>query len=181
MEDVKGKDGDHIIVSCGVPTCNELQTNAKSACLIKSLATPQQEMSTSATDPAYNEYTTDHCYIESEHHQFLLNPQTRKETHFGFWFNPPDAPTGPSAKDPRYENFCVKNRPLGAFFNNTAHSMQQYSIWVFTDLTPTTGGVCGDTQAKAITFGQISETLPGIETAIAQADRESMFGFLYCR
>ena len=150
MEDVKGKDGDHILVGYQAVMSSKGMQNL----LVKS-SLWQQEMSTSATDPAYNEYTTDHCYIESEHHQFLLNPQTRKETHFGFWFNPPDAPTGPSAKDPRYENFCVKNRPLGAFFNNTAHSMQQYGIWVFTDLTPTTGGVCGDTQAKAITFGQI--------------------------
>ena len=98
-------------------------------------------------------------------------------THFGFWFNPPDEPTGPSAKDPQYQNFCVKNRPLGAFFNNTAHSMGQYGMWVFTDLTPTVNGACEDTQAKAIKFGEIPETLPGTNEIIPQADRDSMFGF----
>ena len=99
-------------------------------------------------------------------------------THFGFWFNPPeDGPTGPSAKDPKYENFCVKNRPLGAFFNNTAHSMGMYGMWVFTDLTPTVNGACDDTQPKAIKFGEIPETLPGTNEIIPSADRETMHGF----
>ena len=87
-------------------------------------------------------------------------------THFGFWFNPPDAPTGPSGKDPKYENFCVKNRPLGAFWNNTAHSMGQYGMWVFTDLTPTVNGECDDTEPKAIKFGEIPENDPQYDQKI---------------
>ena len=77
-------------------------------------------------------------------------------THFGFWFNPSDEPTGPSAQDPQYANFCVKNRPLGAFYNNTAHSMGKYGMWIFTDLTPTgPHGLCGETEPKAIKFGEL--------------------------
>jgi len=77
-------------------------------------------------------------------------------SHFGFWFNPPDKPTGPSGKDSQYANFCVKNRPLGQFYNNTAHSMGKYGLWIFTDLTPTgPNGVCGETEPKAAKFGDI--------------------------
>ena len=99
-------------------------------------------------------------------------------SHFGFWFNPPDEPTGPSAKDPQYSNFCVKNRPLGAFYNNTAHSMGRYGMWVFTDLTPTVNGLCEDTEPKAIKFGEIPEVAPGIGGQVIPADvRAKLPGF----
>ena len=98
-------------------------------------------------------------------------------THFGFWFNPPDEPTGPSSKMPEYQNFCVKNRPLGLFYNNTAHSMGQYGMWVFTDLTPTANGACGDRQPKAIKFGEIPEVHHGTGIAFTQQERESLPGF----
>ena len=79
-------------------------------------------------------------------------------SHFGFWFNPPDHPTGPSAQEEQYANFCVKNRPLGQFYNNTAHSMGKYGLWIFTDLTPTgPHGVCGETTPKAIKFGALPD------------------------
>ena len=98
-------------------------------------------------------------------------------THFGFWFNPPDHPTGPSAKDERYQNFCVKNRPLGLFYNNTAHSMGQYGMWVFTDLTPTVNGLCEDTEPKAIKFGEIPAVHHGNGLAFSQEEREALPGF----
>jgi hypothetical protein len=80
-------------------------------------------------------------------------------THFGFWFNPPDHPTGPSSKLPGYdEEFCVKNRPLGQFYNNTAHSMGKYGLWIFTDLTPTgPDGVCDEITPRAAKFGHLPE------------------------
>ena len=55
--------------------------------------------------------------------------------------------------------------------------MGQYGMWMFTDLTPTSNGACGDSQNKAIRFGEIPEVYPGTTDAIAQQDRESMFGF----
>ena len=81
-------------------------------------------------------------------------------THFGFWFNPPeDGPTGPSAREPEYENLCPKHRPLGAFYNNTAHSLGGFGLWIFSDLTPTgPNGDCGETTPKAIKFGALPES-----------------------
>jgi len=75
-------------------------------------------------------------------------------SHFGYWFNPPeDGPTGPSSKDPQYDWVCPKNRPLGQFYNNTAHSLGKYGMWIFVDLTPTQSGECGDGIPKANKFG----------------------------
>ena len=39
-------------------------------------------------------------------------------THFGYWFNAPTNPTGPSATN----DICCRQRPLGEFWNNTVHS-----------------------------------------------------------
>ena len=39
-------------------------------------------------------------------------------THFGFWFELPNSPHGPSYTP----SYCPVNMPLGEFFNNTAHS-----------------------------------------------------------
>ena len=43
-------------------------------------------------------------------------------THFGFWFNPPAHPTGPSFT----EDYCPRNQKLLEFRNNTAHSCGVY-------------------------------------------------------
>ena len=89
----------------------------------------------------------------------LYGNRAAGSSHFGFWFNPPeDGPTGPSAKDPQYANVCPKHRPLGHFYNNTAHSMGKYGLWIFTDLTPTgPNGDCDEKVPKAAKFGYVPE------------------------
>ena len=79
-------------------------------------------------------------------------------THFGYWFNSPINPTGPSAKDPQYQDFCCKKRPLGLFYNNTAHSLGNYGLWIFEDLNPTGPlGLCNETMPIAAKFGWYPE------------------------
>ena len=101
-------------------------------------------------------------------------------SHFGFWFNPPDEATGPSAKDPKYQNFCVKNRPLGGFYNNTAHSMGGYGFWVFKDLYPNQSGECGDNTIKAMKFGKVPEVDPVTSNPIENRDLVVGFFAWHC-
>ena len=75
-------------------------------------------------------------------------------THFGYWFNSPEHPTGPSATD----SICCRQRPLGQFWNNTVHSTGKYGLWVFVELNPTgPNGDCGETAPKAMKIGEIPE------------------------
>ena len=75
-------------------------------------------------------------------------------THFGYWFNAPTHPTGPSATT----DVCCRQRPLGQFWNNTVHSSGKYGLWVFIELSPTgPEGKCGETTPKAMKIGEIPE------------------------
>ena len=75
-------------------------------------------------------------------------------THFGYWFNAPTNPTGPSATN----DICCRQRPLGEFWNNTVHSSGKYGLWVFIELSPTgPEGKCGETTPKAMKIGEIPE------------------------
>ncbi|XP_071828580.1 fibrocystin-L-like isoform X3 [Apostichopus japonicus] len=48
-------------------------------------------------------------------------------SHFGFWYNAPVHPEGPSYTP----HVFPRNLPLGQFFNNSAHTLGWYGIWIF--------------------------------------------------
>ncbi|XP_054766411.2 fibrocystin-L-like [Lytechinus pictus] len=62
-------------------------------------------------------------------------------SHFGFWYNMPSHPGGPSFTT----SVCPRNVQVLEFYNNTAHTMGWYGIWIFPTYFPTTDGSCGGT------------------------------------
>ena len=61
-------------------------------------------------------------------------------SHIGFWYNPPQHPTGPSF-DPDY---CPRNQIIQEFRNNTAHSCGIFGLWVFEEYQASFNGECFD-------------------------------------
>ena len=59
-------------------------------------------------------------------------------SHFGFWYNPPANPTGPSFT----MSYCPNREVFGEFFNNTAHTIGTYGMWIFEDYKATMDGQC---------------------------------------
>ena len=66
-------------------------------------------------------------------------------THFGFWYRMNERPDGPSY-DP---NYCPRNIPLGIFYNNTAHSLGWFGVWLFQFYFPMEDGACGTSVERA--------------------------------
>ncbi|XP_006825958.1 fibrocystin-L-like [Saccoglossus kowalevskii] len=69
-------------------------------------------------------------------------------THFGFWYNMPVHPGGPSFTS----TICPRNIPVAEFQNNTAHSLGWYGLWVFPIYTPMEGGTCSSNIPTASHF-----------------------------
>ncbi|XP_071793632.1 fibrocystin-L-like isoform X1 [Asterias amurensis] len=65
-------------------------------------------------------------------------------SHFGFWYNAPSHPEGPSFTTA----ICPRNVPLGEFQNNTAHAMGWYGLWIFPIYYPRVGGGCNSVEAE---------------------------------
>ena len=63
-------------------------------------------------------------------------------THFGFWYNLPRNPTGPSATSA----VCPRKQRVEEFADNTAHSFGWYGLWVFEFYYPTRTGECSDNE-----------------------------------
>ncbi|XP_071488092.1 fibrocystin-L-like [Diadema antillarum] len=66
-------------------------------------------------------------------------------SHFGFWYNLPSHPGGPSFTT----SVCPRRVPVLEFYNNTAHTQGWYGIWIFPSYFPADGGQCGGSSAPA--------------------------------
>ena len=66
-------------------------------------------------------------------------------SHFGFWYNLPGHPGGPSFTT----SVCPVNVPVLEFYNNTAHTQGWYGIWIFPTYFPKQGGSCSGSSAPA--------------------------------
>ncbi|KAI8520669.1 hypothetical protein Bbelb_004230 [Branchiostoma belcheri] len=53
-------------------------------------------------------------------------------THFGFWYDPPEHPHGPS----RTVDSSPQNAPLGEFRGNVVHSQGWFGLWIFEEYHP---------------------------------------------
>ena len=62
-------------------------------------------------------------------------------THFGFWFNPPMHPGGPSATT----DVCPRNKGLEDFKDNEAHSCGRYGVYFLFCLLIRAKGINGFT------------------------------------
>ncbi|XP_033119895.1 fibrocystin-L-like [Anneissia japonica] len=68
-------------------------------------------------------------------------------SHFGYWYNMPNHPGGPSFTT----SMCPRKMVMGEFYNNSAHAQGWYGLWVFPEYHPMEGGGCNSntpTQAK---------------------------------
>ena len=82
-------------------------------------------------------------------------------SHFGFWYNAPVHPEGPSYTT----HVCPRNIPLLEFRNNTAHTQGWYGIWIFPIYYPKEGGSCSSTVSVPSEFYSLTawETERGAE------------------
>ncbi|XP_071792804.1 fibrocystin-L-like isoform X2 [Asterias amurensis] len=69
-------------------------------------------------------------------------------SHFGYWYNMPENPGGPSYS----KSICPRMVPLGEFRNNSAHAFGQYGLWIFPVYTPKTGGKCDSWKPEPAKF-----------------------------
>ncbi|XP_077992871.1 fibrocystin-L-like [Glandiceps talaboti] len=73
-------------------------------------------------------------------------------THFGFWYNMPEHPGGPSFTTA----ICPRKIPVSEFQNNTAHSFGWYGLWVFPEYFPMVGGTCDSTTPTPSIFDSLT-------------------------
>ena len=69
-------------------------------------------------------------------------------SHHGWWYRLKDFPDGPSFTT----SYCVKNIPMGKFYNNSVHSNGRFGLWIFPMYHPTVSGSCSDTRSAPAVF-----------------------------
>ncbi|XP_022097673.1 fibrocystin-L-like isoform X1 [Acanthaster planci] len=88
-------------------------------------------------------------------------------SHFGFWYNMPTNPGGPSFTS----SICPRKVPLGEFRNNSAHAQGWYGIWIFPTYTPKVGGGCNSWEDEPAKYYSLYawETERGAEAVVSGA------------
>ncbi|KAK0070514.1 fibrocystin-L [Biomphalaria pfeifferi] len=67
-------------------------------------------------------------------------------THFGSWYRMHVNPDGPGFNP----NICPQATPLKEYFNNTAHSLGWFGLWIFETYVPRVGGSCRSDAAHQV-------------------------------
>ena len=78
----------------------------------------------------------------------VINNHVAGGTHFGFWYRMLEHPEGPSYTS----DICPQNALMGKFYNNTAHSVGWYGLWIFQHYMPKAGGYCGSSVDEPARF-----------------------------
>ena len=87
------------------------------------------------TEPSFsllNTDTTPACYWITNPDNIFVGNHCAGSDHYGFWFDMPGHPTGPSAT----RTICPMNVKLGEFRDNVAHSLPKYGLRVFHGHSP---------------------------------------------
>ena len=82
------------------------------------------------TQPSFSLLNTDSSpanYWITNFNNYFRGNRAAGSPNYGFWFDPPDNPTGPSKTD----TVCPMYDPLGEFVDNVAHSCGKYGLRIF--------------------------------------------------
>ena len=82
----------------------------------------------------------------------VTNNHVAGGTHFGYWYRMLEHPDGSSFTD----EICPQKARMGKFYNNTAHSVGWYGLWVFEAYFPTVGGKCDSTLYEPAVFEKLT-------------------------
>ena len=82
------------------------------------------------TVPSWSLLNTDQtpaCFWITNFDNIITGNRAAGAENYGFWFDPPKNPTGPS----KTTEICPEHVPLGVFDNNVAHSNGKYGLRIF--------------------------------------------------
>jgi hypothetical protein len=101
------------------------------------------------TKPSFSLLNTDStpaCFWITHPDNIFIGNNAAGSARYGFWFDLQDHPIGPSATS----DICPFTEPLGAFRDNTAHSVGRYGLRIFHGHIPRVNGCAGISDSNPI-------------------------------